>query len=141
MEERTCKVCGRTLPIDDFAKYGKYHRYICKACQNEKIREWRKTKRESGDYKEHASPESREKKLLKEGLARLKRKIETGTTYRNKADAEKKRAYQREYERKNRNNPQKKETQRRCSRNYIQRKKMKEEVVLLEEFFDSDFFD
>lgn len=139
MEDRTCKVCGKTLPLDQFPKLGKYHRYVCKKCQNEKVREWRKAKIESGTFtKPFLTPEERERRKLKEGLAWMKRRMETGTTYRNDKEAERARAYQREYGKKYRDDQHRKEVQRRGNKNYLQRKRMKEQVTLLDEFFSMD---
>ena len=138
MEERICKICGNKLTLDNFPRVGEYYRHVCKKCQNQKCREWRKSKVENGGV---ISPVSREKERRRNAIERAQRKLETGTTYRSEEEAEKRRAYQREYEKQHRKDPHKKRMQSKCNKNYRERKKMKAEVAMLDEFFGNDFLD
>ena len=141
MEERICKVCGNKLTIDNFPKIGEYYRHICKKCQNQKAREWRKSKKENGENQNPINPSYSEKIKRRIALERAQRKLQTGTTYRSEEEAEKRRAYQREYEKQHRKDPHKKRVQSKCNKNYRERKKMKAEVAMLDEFFGNDFLD
>lgn len=138
MEERICKICGNKLTLDNFPRMGKYYRHVCKKCQNQKCREWRKSKVENGGV---ISPVSREKERRRNAIERAHRKLQTGTTYRNQEEAEKRRAYQREYEKQHRQDPHKRKVQSKCNKNYRERKKMKAEVTILDKFFSNDFLD
>lgn len=42
MMERTCKECGKTMPLEMFPKRGSYYLHSCKECTNAKKRLWRK---------------------------------------------------------------------------------------------------
>jgi hypothetical protein len=128
--ERTCKECGKTMPLEMFPKEGIYYRYICKECTNAKKRLWRKN---------HVrSEEEKTKDNLRCALKREKLKADTGRTYRNVRDAEKTRAYAIQYEKDHKDDPKHKETKRKCGRNAWQRKKIREEVEILSEFFSDD---
>lgn len=61
-------------------------------------------------------------------------KAKTGRTYRNQKDAKRARVYAIRYEAEHKNDPKHRETQKRCHRNYSQRKKIREEVEMLEGF-------
>lgn len=128
--EKTCKKCGRTLPLSMFPKSGVYYRNKCKDCTNEAKREWEKS---------HCrSDETRAKDNLRCALHREKCKANTGKSYRNKKEAERQKAYSLKYEKEHKDDPKFRETKRRCSRNAWERRKVREDVEFLSEFFSSD---
>ena len=125
--EKTCKQCGKTLPIDMFPIQGAYRKNICKDCVNSNKREWRKRR--------IRSDEERAKDSLRCALKREENKANTGRVYRNRREAENRRAYAKRYEEEHKNDPHHKEMQSRCHKNYRQRKKIMEEVEMLDDFF------
>lgn len=129
--EKKCKVCGRTLPLSSFPKSGNYWLNSCKECSNKKKNEWRK--------KKGRTDEMRAKDSLRCALKREQNKAITGKSYRNDEEADDRRAYARKYEAEHKNDPIHKAMHCRCHKNYRQRKKIKEEVEMLSEFFSTDF--
>ena len=128
--ERTCKECGRTMPLEMFPKRGEYHLRSCKYCTNAKKRAWSKNHERSDGTKT--------KDNLRCALKREKLKADTGRTYRNARDAERTRAYAIKYEKDHKDDPKHIEMKRRCHRNAWQRRKIREEVEILGEFFSED---
>lgn len=128
--ERTCKECGKTMPLEMFPKRGEYHLRSCKECTNAKKRAWRKTHERSDEIKT--------KDNLRCALKRERLKANTGRTYRNSREAENRRAYAIQYEKDHKDDPKYIEMKRRCHRNAWQRRKIREEVEILGEFFSED---
>ena len=128
--ERTCKECGKTMPLEMFPKRGGYYLHSCKECTNAKKRLWRKN---------HVrSEEEKTKDNLRCALKREKLKANTGRTYRNNSEAENRRSYAIQYEKDHKDDPRHKETRHKCDKNYRQRRKIREEVEFLSEFFSED---
>lgn len=128
--ERTCKECGKTMPLEMFPKRGGYYLHSCKECTNAKKRLWRKN---------HVrSEEEKTKDNLRCALKREKLKANTGRTYRNSREAEQTRSYAIQYEQDHKDDPKHKEMKRRCARNAWERRKMRDEVSILSEFFSED---
>ena len=128
--ERTCKECGKTMPLEMFPKRGEYRLRSCKECTNAKKRAW---------CKNHGrSDETKTKDNLRCALKRERLKTETGRTYRNLREAENRRAYAIQYDKDHKDDPKYIEMKRRCNRNAWQRRKIREEVVILGEFFSND---
>lgn len=126
--ERTCKVCGKTMPLEMFPKRREYYLRTCKDCTNVKRRAWNKT---------HVkSDETKAKDNLRCALNREQLKANTGRTYRNAREAENRRSYAIKYEKEHKDDPRHKETRHKCCRNYRQRRKIREEVEFLSEFFN-----
>jgi Na+/phosphate symporter len=75
---------------------------------------------------------------LRCALKREKLKADTGRTYRNAREAEQSRAYAIQYEIDHKDDPRHKEMKRRCSRNAWERRKIRDEVSILSEFFSDD---
>ena len=106
METKKCNVCGIVAPADNFPQ----GRCICKECKRKRDteykREWRKThndkKRTSEDYRKY----------------RERIKAKRGNTYPTDEYAEKRRAYQREYAKKHKDDEVFKQKQRDRSRRY-----------------------
>jgi plasmid stability protein len=89
--------------------------------------------------KQHVrSEKEKQKDVLRCALKREKLKADTGRTYRNAREAEQTRAYAIQYEKDHKDDPRFRETKRRCSRNAWQRRKIREEVEILGEFFSDD---
>lgn len=128
--ERTCKECGKTMPLEMFPKRGEYHLHACKECTNAKKRAWCKNR--------ERSDETKAKDTLRCALNREKLKSNTGRTYRNRHDAERAIAYAIQYEKDHKDDPKHKEMKRRCHRNAWQRRKIREEVEFLSEFLSDD---
>ena len=113
-----------------FSKRGGYYLHACKECTNAKKRVWSKN---------HVrSDETKTKDNLRCALNRERLKADTGRSYRNAREAEQSRAYAIKYERDHKDDPKHKEMRRRCSRNAWQRRKIREEVEVLSEFFSDD---
>ena len=128
--ERTCKKCGRTMPLEMFKRDGIYYRYKCKDCSNEERRM---------RSKQHVrSEKEKQKDVLRCALKREKLKANTGRTYRNAREAENRRSYAIQYEQDHKDAPKHKEMKRRCARNAWERRKMRDEVSILSEFFSED---
>lgn len=127
--ERTCKKCGKTMPLEMFYKNGAYYRNTCKDCANKTKREWVK--------KHGRSDETKTKDILRCALQRAKLKAETGKTYRNDKEAKRQRAYSLKYQKEHKDDPRLIETKRKCSKNANERRKIKNEVEILSEFFDN----
>ena len=128
--ERTCKKCGRTMPLEMFKRDGIYYRYKCKDCLNEERRM---------RSKQHVrSEKEKQKDVLRCALKREKLKANTGRTYRNAREAENRRSYAIQYEQDHKDDPKHKEMKRRCARNAWERRKMRDEVSILSEFFSED---
>lgn len=128
--ERTCKECGKTMPLEMFPRRGGYYLHACKECTNAKKRAWCKN--------HERSDETKTKDNLRCALKREKLKANTGRTYRNAREAEQSRAYAIQYEIDHKDDPRHKEMKRRCSRNAWQRRKIREEVEILSDFFSDD---
>lgn len=128
--ERTCKECGKTMPLEMFPKRGGYYLHACKECTNSKKRAWCKN--------HERSDETKTKDNLRCALKREKLKADTGRTYRNAREAEQSRAYAIQYEIDHKDDPRHKEMKRRCSRNAWERRKIRDEVSILSEFFSDD---
>ena len=128
--ERTCKVCGKTMPIEMFPKHGEYRLRTCKDCMNKYKREHRAPRNE----------ETKAKDNLRCAMFRAKFKAQTGKTYRNEHEAERQRAYSTKYQKEHKNDPKFIETKRKCSRNANERRKIKNEVEILSEFFMNEDF-
>ena len=128
--EKTCKVCGKTMPIEMFPKNGNYYRCKCRDCLN--------VERRMRSKQHVRSEEEKQKDVLRCALKREKLKANTGRTYRNAREAEQTRAYAIQYEKDHKDDPRFRETKRRCSRNAWQRRKIREEVEILGEFFSDD---
>lgn len=126
--ERTCKVCGKTMPLEMFPVKGIYRLRTCKDCMNKRKREL---------YNQR-SDETKAKDTLRCALKREELKSNTGRTYRNSHDAERSRAYAIQYEKDHKDDPKHIEMKRRCHRNAWQRRKIREEVEILGEFFSDD---
>ena len=75
--------------------------------------------------------------MLRCALQRAKLKSETGKTYRNKKEAERQRAYSMKYQKEHKDDPRFIKTKRKCSKNAHERRKIKNEVEILSEFFDN----
>lgn len=130
--ERTCKECGKTMPLEMFPKRGGYYLHSCKECTNAKKRLLRKN---------HVrSEEEKTKDNLRCAMFRAKFKAQTGKTYRNEHEAERQRAYSTKYQKEHKNDPKFIETKRKCSRNANERRKIKNEVEILSEFFMNEDF-
>lgn len=75
METKTCTRCGEALPLDKFAKSGKYLRSDCKRCANERTRQYAQENKARRNERlrewRRANPEAARQKDLR---ARLKRK-------------------------------------------------------------------
>ena len=128
--ERTCKECGKTMPLEMFPKRGGYYLHACKECTNAKKRAWCKN--------HERSDETKTKDNLRCALKREKLKADTGRTYRNAREAEQSRAYAIQYEIDHKDDPSHNEMKRRCSRNAWERRKIRDEVSILSEFFSDD---
>ena len=128
--ERTCKECGKTMPLEMFSKRGEYHLRTCKDCANAKRRAWCKN--------HERSDETKAKDNLRCALKREELKANTGRTYRNNSEAENRRSYAIQYEKDHKDDPRHKETRHKCDKNYRQRRKIREEVEFLSEFFSED---
>ena len=127
---RTCKVCGETKPLEDFTKKGIYRLHTCKSCTNKMNR---------GKYK-RASEATKAKNLLRGALRREKFKCEHGNTYSSEKEADRARAYAIKYEQEHKGDPIRMEKKRKYSRNAWERRKIKDEVAFLSEFFTCDEF-
>lgn len=127
---KTCKVCGETKPLEDFPKKGIYRLNTCKSCTN---------KRNRGKYKK-ASEATKAKNLLRGALRREKLKCEHGNTYSSEKEAARARAYSSKYAQEHKGDPIRMEKKRKYSRNAWERKKIKDEVAFLSEFFTCDEF-
>ena len=125
--EKTCKKCGKVLPLEMLPVQGGYRRSVCKTCVNKNKNEWRK--------KHGYTEEERAKASLKLALKREENKARTGKVYRNEKDAENRRAYAKKYQAEHKEDPKHIEMRNRCYRNYAQRRKIMEEVEFLSEFF------
>ena len=129
--ERTCKVCGKTFPLEFFPTRGEYRLRTCRSCHNKKKAEWRKN---------HArSEETKRKDALRDRLRREEKRANTGRTYYNAKAAERARSYAIRYEQEHKDDPKHREMKRLCGKNAWEKRKMKEEVRELDEFFNSDF--
>jgi hypothetical protein len=128
--ERTCKECGKTMPLEMFPKRGVYYLRACKECTNAKKRAWCKN--------HERSDETKTKDNLRCALKRERLRANTGRTYRNAREAEQSRAYAIQYEIDHKDDPRHKEMKRRCSRNAWERRKIRDEVSILSEFFSDD---
>lgn len=128
--EKTCKKCGRTMPLEMFTKRGIYYLNKCKDCVNEEKREWSKGRERSDEEKAKAA--------LRSALYRERLKADTGRTYRDAKDAKDRCAYATKYAEEHKDDPKFRETKRRCSRNAWQRRKIKEDVAFLSEIFTDD---
>lgn len=126
--ERTCKICGKTMPMEMFPSKGIYRLRTCKHCINKRNRE----------LYANRSDETKAKDTLRCALNREKLKANTGRTYRNRHDAERAIAYAIQYEKDHKDDPRHIEMKRRCHRNAWERRKMREEVSVLSEFFSGD---
>lgn len=130
--EKTCKKCGKTLPIEMFPLLDKVHRRgMCKDCYNAYIGEYRK--------KHPRIQKDKEKDSLKCALKRERLKADTGRTYRNEKEAKRSREYAVKYQEEHKYDPKHVEKRRKYCRNYDERRKMKEEVEILGEFFSNYF--
>jgi len=127
---KACKVCGETKPLEDFPKKGIYRLNTCKSCTNKRKRGKRKIVSES----------TKAKNLLRCALRREKFKCEHGNTYSSDKEADRARAYAIKYEREHKGDPIRIEKRRKYSRNAWERRKIKEEVAVLSEFFTCDEF-
>jgi hypothetical protein len=108
MKTKKCKVCGLIAPADDFPK----GRCICKACKRKKDveykRNWRKTHTEKKRIKTAEEWRNYREKL----------KATRGNTYPSDEYAEKRRAYQRAYAEKHKNDEVFKQKRRDKARRY-----------------------
>lgn len=114
-----------------FPVQGGYRRNICRTCVYQNKKEWQK--------KHGRSDRTRAKDSLRCALEREKNKAKTGKVYRNEKEAENKRAYAKKYQAEHKNDPKFLDMRNRCHRNYAQRRKIREEVEILSEFFSNDF--
>lgn len=128
--EKTCKQCGRTMPLEMFSKRGIYYLNKCKDCANEARRE--RSKRHG------RSDEEKAKDTLRCALYRERLKSDTGRTYRNSKEARDRLEYAKKYEKEHKDDPKFRETKRRCSRNAWQRRKIREDVAFLSGIFTDD---
>ena len=128
--EKKCNTCGKTLPIEMFPINKGYRRNKCKLCCNAYRDEWRKS--------HPRSDKEKARDLLRCGLKREESKANTGRTYRNRKEAERARAYALKYEEEHKDDERYRETKLRCQRNARERQKIKEQVSVLDEFFNND---
>lgn len=140
-QTHVCKECGQEKPLSEFnfTKYGKP--YKCKTCYNAMMRAYRK---KHGDDNEketghRMSEEQLRKSNIKTSIIRLNRKNDHGNTYRNEENRQHIIEKSNQYYEEHKNDEHFKEMRHRCGKNYRQRRDIKNQVLMLEEFFSNDF--